>query len=229
MAGLKITTFPVGRGRRAVLNTEDYERLCVFRWYVNQHGEKARVFRYDATQRTPSGRAVRRYLTHDVLGLPARARVTFNNGNGLDCRRGNLRFAVRRQAKPRLVCAKCGVELSAGGCAPCQRARRRAWEETHRERHNEQARERLRRDPEKKEKSKARNYSWRRANREKYLERKRAESLRRRERLRAERAGSNPAATRNVSGQTEAIEHGDNLTSITGSLCACPILATTSP
>ena len=80
----EVKTLPVAEtGLAVVVDAADYERLKRHRWLRAANG---RVFRYSVR----AGRYRCVWLTHSVLEVPAGARVRFENGNPLDCRRANL-------------------------------------------------------------------------------------------------------------------------------------------
>lgn len=82
-------------------------------------------------------------------------------------------------------CRKCGGEKGPGRCRPCRAAYLRGWASRNRARRAYGARLRYRENPQVREGGRARNYRWRGENRGHYLELKREENRRRRQRLRA--------------------------------------------
>jgi hypothetical protein len=70
-------------GKVALVDAEDYPRVCRWKWYFS----KGHVLRLKFPK-VKSYNAVR--LSHEVLELPLHVRVRYINGNNLDCRRANL-------------------------------------------------------------------------------------------------------------------------------------------
>lgn len=80
-------------GRIAVVSDEDYERLSKYTWYYHHKGYAQR----NTTKEEREKGLPRVVLMHrEVLGFP-NSWIDFKNGNGLDCRRENLRLATPRE------------------------------------------------------------------------------------------------------------------------------------
>ncbi len=81
---------PLTRGLVALVDDEDYPRLAAFRWYANRrpHGI------FYATRMIEKKI---RYMHHDVIGKASGLHVDHLNGNALDNRKANLRFATPSQ------------------------------------------------------------------------------------------------------------------------------------
>jgi len=83
---------PLTQGKVALVDDDDYERVMQFKWYVFKTGN-----RWYAGSNSP-GLPMRILLHRFILGLkPNDPEVDHVNGNGLDCRKSNLRFATRSQ------------------------------------------------------------------------------------------------------------------------------------
>jgi hypothetical protein len=82
-----VKEIPLTKGAVAIVDDEDYERLAVYSW------------RLDDTRASVSyalrGRCTR--MHREVLGAPAGLQVDHINGNGLDNRKANLRLASRTE------------------------------------------------------------------------------------------------------------------------------------
>lgn len=77
------------KGAEALVDWQDL-RLVEFRYHLwDSRGDVRYAVRKD------KGKS--RYLHHDVLGVPSSTRIDHINGDGLDCRRSNLRAASRSQ------------------------------------------------------------------------------------------------------------------------------------
>lgn len=78
-------------GKRAIIDDEDFERVSKFSWYVLDNNKKGKSF-YAVKWDQP------KLLHRFVLNLvDPTQHVDHKNGNGLDCRKNNLRFATRQQ------------------------------------------------------------------------------------------------------------------------------------
>jgi hypothetical protein len=89
-------------------------------------------------------------------------------------------------------CRKCGREKGPGRCRPCRAAYLRGWASRNRAGRAYEARLRYQESPRAREQGRERNYRWRGENRGHYLELKREENRRRRERLRSAAAPPSP-------------------------------------
>jgi HNH endonuclease len=93
----KMKLLPLTQGYLAMVADEDYERLRQYKWRLSKNQENKlyakRAFSQDGWVRQV-------YLHHEVLGMisPPRGYVVDHiNGNGLDCRRENLRLCTQAQ------------------------------------------------------------------------------------------------------------------------------------
>jgi hypothetical protein len=85
---------PLFGGRFAIVNNRDFRRLSKFRWHLAPRKKNT----YAARKRSRTLGAGTIYLHQEVLGPLAEGRtVDHKNGNGLDCRRRNLRVLTNRQ------------------------------------------------------------------------------------------------------------------------------------
>ncbi len=81
---------PLTQGRAALVSDEDFDRVCQYRWCAVLNGKHW----YAKHASRTSGKYVNVYLHKFILGLPASQLVDHVNGDGLDCRRENLRPAT---------------------------------------------------------------------------------------------------------------------------------------
>lgn len=83
------------QGQFAMVDDADYERVCAFKWHAHRKN-KGRGF-YAQTGYSAGGRQ-RSLLLHRFIMQAGRGeQVDHKNGNGLDCRRENLRFCTHSQ------------------------------------------------------------------------------------------------------------------------------------
>jgi hypothetical protein len=92
-------TIPLTQGKRAIVNDEDFERLSGFKWNAHWTGAHWVVRRYSHMKRNQKGTWISQYvpITHEILGKKDGMIVDHRNGNPLDNRRENLRFATVSQ------------------------------------------------------------------------------------------------------------------------------------
>jgi hypothetical protein len=87
-----VRQIPLSQGKVALVSEEDYERVSEHIWsYTLQHGKEYGISNSVGLPRLT-------YLHRFILGLgPGDSEVDHINGNGLDCRRENMRLATRSQ------------------------------------------------------------------------------------------------------------------------------------
>ncbi len=90
-------SIPLTRGQAAIVIDADFARLVVFQW----HAHRARGRRTQARGQFYAARIVdrsrRRFMHQDVIGERDGYQIDHANGDTLDNRRCNLRFATRSQ------------------------------------------------------------------------------------------------------------------------------------
>lgn len=84
-------TIPLTKGKVALVDDEDYERVAQYKWHVKNNGYAMR------TAYTEPRRRVAQYLHRFLLDAPHDMQVDHINHDRLDCRRENLRLVVPRQ------------------------------------------------------------------------------------------------------------------------------------
>lgn len=86
-------------GKTALVDDEDFERVNSFRWFFVR-SSTGRGSGYFATGRGRNGKKMV-YLHHAIIGRPVNRKMSVDhvNGNGLDNRKENLRFATARQQR----------------------------------------------------------------------------------------------------------------------------------
>jgi hypothetical protein len=90
-------SIPLTRGLTALVDDQDFLRLAAFTW----HAHKARGRRTAARGQFYAARALdhrhRVFMHHDIMGERPGYQIDHRNGNGLDNRRSNLRWATGSQ------------------------------------------------------------------------------------------------------------------------------------
>lgn len=86
-------TIPLTQGKIALVDDEDFERLCKYRWYSYPRSDRATFYATRANKR--SGKTV--YMHREILRVRGRKTVDHIDGNGLDNRRANLRACSHQQ------------------------------------------------------------------------------------------------------------------------------------
>jgi len=85
-------TIPLSKGAVALVDDADYPRATAFKWFLGGH--KGR--RYAARSVTRGGGHTTLYLHRFLLEPPPGLEVDHRNGDGLDCRRDNLRVVTHK-------------------------------------------------------------------------------------------------------------------------------------
>lgn len=87
-------TIPLTKGQTAIVDDSDYEHLSQFKWNAVKGYNT-----YYATRCLPLGdkKYTRRYMHHEIMGLPDKDYIDHKDGNGLNCTRDNMRKATPTQ------------------------------------------------------------------------------------------------------------------------------------
>lgn len=89
-----VCEIPLTRGKVALVDDEDYNKLSKYKWYANKGGNTFYAMRN--SPRNPGKRkTVRMHV--DIMGTTPPSITDHINGNGLDNRRCNLRTVTPRQ------------------------------------------------------------------------------------------------------------------------------------
>jgi hypothetical protein len=88
-------TIPLSKGKVALVDDDDYERIAKFKWWINSHGYAARTVWYGRNHAPQH----RNFSMHrEILGVTDRRReVDHRNENRLDNRKSNLRICDHNQ------------------------------------------------------------------------------------------------------------------------------------
>jgi hypothetical protein len=86
----------LNKGKVAIVDDEDFERLNQFKWIATERKSQGKWYAIRSS-RAPGMTSADRKMDRHILDVPAGFVVDHKNGNGLDCRRGNLRLATYTQ------------------------------------------------------------------------------------------------------------------------------------
>ena len=91
--GIECRTIPLTQGKEAIVDVNDFAWLSQWTWYAI----KFKNTYYAARHERIDNHCVLIKLHRFILSAPDGLEVDHQNGNGLDCRRDNIRLATRRQ------------------------------------------------------------------------------------------------------------------------------------
>jgi hypothetical protein len=92
---LPVREIQLSRGKIAIVDDEDYERVSAFKWYAYKH--RRTDLWYAARTVKKGGKKISVPMHRFVIGASPEFEVDHRDGDGLNNRRGNLREATRRQ------------------------------------------------------------------------------------------------------------------------------------
>lgn len=88
----------LSQGKVALIDSADAERVCAFKWCAvctSPRRKRARWYGYRRDYSVTPSKGI--YLHRFIVDAPQGVEVDHWNGDGLDCRRANLRLATRSQ------------------------------------------------------------------------------------------------------------------------------------
>lgn len=93
-------TIPLTRGKVALVDDEDYERLSKFKWYAFKTAATGRLYAARGIRyRKPNGKVSSRlvFMHNEIMGIRLGFEVDHESRDSLDNCRANLRWATRSQ------------------------------------------------------------------------------------------------------------------------------------
>jgi hypothetical protein len=93
--GCSVRLIPVGQGKYAIVDADDYDRLSKYKWQLHSNGRTHYAFRYSSTS---GGKKRQRLWMHNqIIDIPEGSVCDHINHNGLNNRKPNLRSATSSQ------------------------------------------------------------------------------------------------------------------------------------
>jgi hypothetical protein len=85
----EICTIALTKGLCAIIESDDLEKVSQYKYHAMRHGNT-----WYAARSTKGGTV---FMHEDIIGVKEGFEIDHKNGNGLDCRRENLRHCTRSQ------------------------------------------------------------------------------------------------------------------------------------
>lgn len=86
-------------GKIAIIDAADYEIAAKYKWHATVRDSK--WYAASSAERRSTGRCL--YLHREILSAPADMQVDHENGDGLDCRRSNLRICTQSDNQRNMI------------------------------------------------------------------------------------------------------------------------------
>lgn len=83
----------LSRGKVAIIDDEDFERVSQFKWYINENAEKTKLYAMRSKLKSEEGtvKGTKVYMHRFILQVVEKSAVIkHKNGNTLDNRKDNL-------------------------------------------------------------------------------------------------------------------------------------------
>jgi hypothetical protein len=93
--GYGVRLIPVGRGKYAIVDADDYERLAKYKWRLHYDGNTYYAFRYSGS--TGGKKNPRLWMHHQIIDIPEGLVCDHVNRKPLDNRKANVRPATVSQ------------------------------------------------------------------------------------------------------------------------------------
>jgi hypothetical protein len=93
--GYSVWLIPVGQGRYAIVDADDYERLAKYKWQVQSNGHTLYAYRYSS--RSGGKKSQRVWMHNEIIAIPEGLVCDHINRKGLDNRKANVRSATSSQ------------------------------------------------------------------------------------------------------------------------------------
>ncbi|HMV40895.1 MAG TPA: hypothetical protein PK079_16500 [Leptospiraceae bacterium] len=96
----------LSRGKSALIDDDDFERVSQYNWYINENAEKTKLYAMRSKLKSEEGivKGTKVYMHRFILGIVEKSAVIqHKNGNTLDNRKANLvvkkRTVTKKSAK----------------------------------------------------------------------------------------------------------------------------------
>jgi hypothetical protein len=93
--GYSIRLIPVGQGKYAIVDADDYDRLAKYKWQLSRSAHAYYAFRYSSTRGGKKRQKL--WMHHQIIDIPEGLVCDHINHNGLNNRKPNLRPATASQ------------------------------------------------------------------------------------------------------------------------------------
>ncbi len=94
--GYPYRRIPLTKGKFAIVDPDDYYRLCIYKWHVTSNGSPT-FYAKCYTRIKEQSKLCSVYMHRIIMNAPDHMVVDHINHNGLDNRRANLRLATKAQ------------------------------------------------------------------------------------------------------------------------------------
>jgi hypothetical protein len=88
---------PLSQGRFAIIDADDADKVLQYKWTLCERKSKFRPIFYARRNHIVDGVQHTIFLHREIINAPKGVEVDHKNGDGLDCRKENLRLATKGQ------------------------------------------------------------------------------------------------------------------------------------